>query len=111
MANNNKITINLTFNEYEFRRVKLMGTNPIIYTRTGWIGKEVLIIPVPITVTDRLIEKQYNKNIGQYNITIESDTIIKKTVKQHTNVGRIYVPKELIGLDCIIIEAPRLTNF
>lgn len=111
MTNNNKITIHLTFKEYEFRRVKLMGANPVIYTRMEWVGKEVLIMPVPITVTDRLIEKQHNKNTGQYNITIESDTILKKKVKPHTNIGRVYVPKELIGLDCIIIEAPNLDNF
>ena len=34
--NDNKITINLQFKEYEFRRVKHMGSNPVVYTTKDW---------------------------------------------------------------------------
>lgn len=109
--NDNKITINLQFKEYEFRRVKHMGTNPVIYTKKDWINKLVLIIPVPYNITDRYIETQYDEKTETYNVNIESDTILKKIVKKHDNIGRIYVNKDWGGLDCLIIEAPLLDNF
>lgn len=109
--NDNKINIQLSFKEYEFRRVKHMGTNATIYTTGDWINKLVLIIPVPYNITDRYIEAKYNEEEEYYTVGIESDTIIKKKVSQHKGIGRIYVPKELCGLDCLIIEAPNLDNF
>ena len=111
----NKIKINLKFKDYEFRRVTRMGETSVIYTKKEWVGKTVLIIPVPITVTDRWIERQqdFDERINDtiYDVTIESDTIIKKVIGVSSNVGRGYVPKELLGLDCLVIEAPFLNNF
>ena len=109
--NDNKINIQLSFKEYEFRRVKHMGNNATIYTTGDWINKLVLIIPVPYNITDRYIEAQYDEEKDVYTVGIESDTIIKKKVSRHKDIGRMYVPKELCGLDCIIIEAPYLDNF
>lgn len=92
-----------------------MGDNAVAYTDKSWVGKTVLIIPVPFNITDRWIERQqdFDETIGEmvYDVTIESDTIIKKQVGKHNNIGRIYVPKEMIGLDCLIVEAPFLNNF
>lgn len=88
-----------------------MGNNPVIYTKMDWVDKEVLIIPVGMNVTDRWIQKKWNNTIKNYDITIESDTVLKKTVKIHNNVGRVYVPKELIGYDCLVVESPNIENF
>ena len=111
----NKISIHLIFKDYEFRRVKMMGGNPVLYTTLDWVGKEVLIIPMPFNVTDRYIEslQDFDETLNEtvYDLTVSSDTIIKKTIKNGETVGRVYVPKELIGLDCLIIEAPFLNNF
>ena len=109
--NDNKISINLQFKKYEFRRVKQMGGNPVIYTTKDWINKMVLIIPVPYNITDRYIEAQYNEEDEHYNVTIESDIILKKRVIKHNTVGRVYVNKDWGGLDCLIIEAPLLDTF
>lgn len=83
----------------------------VIYTSKEWIGKDVSIIPVPIDVSDRLIEKCYDDENDCYEITIESKWIINKTVNDGGKIGRIYVPKHLLGLDCILIESPILDNF
>lgn len=109
--NDNKIKINLQFKEYEFRRVKLMGENPVVYTTQDWIGKMVLIIPVPYNLTDRYIEDQYDEEEECYKVSIESDIILKKRVMKHNTIGRVYVKKDWGGLDCLIIEAPLLDNF
>lgn len=109
--NDNKISINLQFKEYEFRRVKYMGSNPVVYTTQEWIGKMVLIIPVPLTVTDRWIESQYDEKDECYKVNIESDIILKKRVMKNNTIGRVYVNKDWGGLDCLIIEAPYLDNF
>ena len=107
----NKIKILLEFDNYEFRRVKLMGENPVLYTKKEWVGKNVLIIPVPFDVTDRLIEAKWDAELHCHRIIIETYTILKKKVGNSRNIGRIYVPKDFIGLDCLIIEAPKLNNF
>ena len=65
---------------------------------------------MPITITDRYIEKQYNEEKQEYKLTIESDVIYKKTIKSGTNVGRTYIPNELAGLDVLIIESPLIEN-
>ena len=109
--NENKISIELQFKDYEFRRVTRMGEYPVLYTTGEWINKEVLIIPVPYNVTDRLIEKCYDEELEAYKVSIISDTIIKKRVGKSRDIGRIYVPKDLLGLDCLIIKAPILDNF
>lgn len=88
-----------------------MGDNPVIYTTIDWVGKLVLIIPVPFNVTDRYIESTFDIDKEAYDVTIESDTIIKKRVGKSKSIGRIYVPKDLIGLDCLVIESPILDNF
>lgn len=106
-----EITINLKFKTYEFRRVKNMGSRVVIYTNKEWINKDVLIIPVPITVTDRWIEKHYDVKTNTYNISFTTNQILPKTIRTSGNIGRAYVPKEWVGLDCIIVEAPILDNF
>ena len=107
----NKISIHLEFKDFEFRRVKHMGANPVIYTTGDWINKLVLIIPVPYNITDRYIEAQYDEDDECYKVDIETDTIIKKRIGRSKNTGRVYMPKELCGLDCLIIKAPILDNF
>src|SRR5574344_2158584 len=109
--NDNKISINLQFKEYEFRRVKYMGSHPVVYTTQEWIGKLVLIIPVPYNITDRYIEAQYDEKDACYKVHIESDIILKKRVMKNSTIGRVYVNKDWGGLDCLIIEAPYLDNF
>lgn len=113
--NDNKINIQLSFKEYEFRRVKYMGGNPVVYTKQDWIGKKALIIPVPLTVTDRWIES-HRKEDGTITINIPTDgDIITKKIMPHGRkenpIGRAYVKQEWGGLDCLIIEAPILDNF
>ena len=64
------IKIDLTFNEYQFSRVKPTSSqSAIAYTNTSWVGKEVLIIPLPLNITERWIEK--HKKDEEYHITIE----------------------------------------
>ena len=111
----NEIIITLRFKEYEFRRVKYMGSNPVVYTTQEWIGKMVLIIPVPLTVTDRWIESHRQQD-GTITINIPTDgDIITKKIMPHGRkqkpIGRAYVKQEWGGLDCLIIEAPHLDNF
>ena len=106
-----KINIKITFKEYVFSRAKTTSnTSAIAYTPPSWVGKTVSIIPMPITITDRYIEKQYNEEKQEYKLTIESDVIYKKTIKSGTNVGRTYIPNELAGLDVLIIESPLIEN-
>lgn len=107
----NKISIHLEFKDFEFKRVKHMGDNAVVYTTGDWINKLVLILPVPYNITDRYIEAQYDIDCDCYKVDIETDTIIKKRVGRSKNNGRIYLPKELMGLDCLIIKAPILDNF
>ena len=59
----NEININLKFNEYEFRRVKTMGGKPIIYVDKEWVGEDVIILPVPLNITDRWIENTRPKMV------------------------------------------------
>ena len=106
----NEIKIQLKFKEYEFRRVKTMGGKPVAYTTLEWAKKEVIVIPLPFNITDRWIEKQFNQETGHYEITIESDTILKKRVGTLDNVGRIYIPKEYLGMDVLFIEPPKIPN-
>lgn len=107
----NNIKMNIRFKDYQFRRVKAMGKNPVIYLPKTWVGKYVSIIPMPINITDRLIDKCYDSQLGWYELTVESKCIINKTVTEGGKIGRVYVPKEWIGLDCLIIESPKLENF
>lgn len=105
-----QIEIRLKFNEYSFSRAKPTSSNSAIaYTKTSWVGKEVLIIPLPLNITDRWIEK--HKKDDEYQITIQTDTILKKTIKRGSNIGRVYLPSDMMGVDCLIIEAPKLNNF
>lgn len=107
MINITRITIQLTFKEYQFSRVKATSSqSAIAYTNTDWVDKEVSIIPMPITITDRYIESKYNEETQTYELNTETDVIYKKTVKQGKNIGRIYLPNNLIGLDVLIIETP-----
>ena len=104
----NEININLKFNEYEFRRVKTMGGKPIVYVDKDWIGEDVIVMPVPLDITDRWIEK--HKSEDGYNVIIQTDTIFRKKVSQLSNVGGLYIPKEYIGMDVLIIKTPKIKN-
>ena len=104
----NEININLKFNEYEFRRVKTMGGKPIVYVDKDWIGEDVIVMPVPLDITDRWIEK--HKSEDGYNVIIQTDTIFRKKVSQLSNVGGLYIPKEYIGMDVLIIKTPIIPN-
>ena len=101
----NEIILTLRFKEYEFRRAKAIGSGGVIYTTTDWIGKRVLVIPVPMTVTDRLIETTKDEN-DTYDVTFKNTPILYKEVKSSTTTGRIYIPNEYIGYDMLIIEEP-----
>ena len=105
----NEININLKFNEYEFRRVKTMGGKPIVYVDKDWVGEDVIILPVPLDITDRWIEKHKTED-GYYDITIQTDVIFNKTVSELSNVGGLFIPKEFIGLDVLIIKTPKIQN-
>ena len=107
MINITDIKIKLTFKEYQFSRVKATSSaSAIAYTNTSWVDKDVIAIPMKLTVTDRLIEHSWNDETQQYELTVESDVIFRKTVKQGANIGRIHLPNKFIGLDVLIIEAP-----
>ena len=107
MNNITNIQIKLTFKEYQFSRVKATSNaSAIAYTNKAWVDKEVIAIPMKLTVTDRLIEHSWNETTQQYELNVESDVIYKKTVKQGANIGRIHLPNKLIGLDVLIIDTP-----
>lgn len=106
----NKITISLTFRDYELRRVKPTGKRSLVYVRKDWVGKDVMIIPVQLNITDRWIEKHRDKRTGKCYINIKSDRIINKEVKPMKGTGRIYMPNELLGIDVLIIESPIIEN-
>ena len=105
------IEVKIKFKEYQFSRVKpTTGNSAIIYTNTDWINREVIIIPMKLNITDRLIEKKYNPETEEYELTVETDLILKKTIKKGKNIGRAYLPTELIGLDMLIIPKPQIEN-
>ena len=106
-----EIKINLKFKEYQFCRVKpTTGNSAIIYTNTDWINREVIIIPMKLDVTDRYIESKFNPEWETYEMTVETDIILKKTIKGGKNIGRAYLPTELIGIDMLIIPKPNIEN-
>lgn len=100
----NEIKATIKFHEYEFRRVKTMGNTPIIYTSEEWIGKKVCVIPLPLTITDRSIEKIKKGNT--YTLTTPIREIKRMTVRDGRSVGRISAPSSWIGLDVLVIEEP-----
>ena len=63
-----------------------------------------------LTVTDRYIENCWNDETQTYTITAETDIILKKNVGNGSNVGRISLPNNLIGLDVLIVESPTIEN-
>lgn len=103
-----EIRATIKFTEYEFRRVKTMGNAPVIYTKEEWIGKQVSVIPVPITINDRFIEK--NKNKETYILEIPIREIKRMIVRDGQSVGRISAPSSWIGLDVLVIEEPNYTD-
>lgn len=111
MINITNIKIKLTFNEYQFSRVKATSSaSAIAYTNTAWVDKDVIAIPMKLTVTDRLIEHSWNEKTQQYEVTVESDVIFRKTVKQGANIGRIHLPNRFIGIDVLILETPYIED-
>ena len=111
MINITEININLKFKEYQFSRVKPSSNVNIAYTNKEWVGKQVLVIPVNMNITDRYIESQYDETTKEYILTLNSPVILSKKVHKGANIGRITLPKEWIGYDVLIIEPPNLTNF
>ena len=106
-----KIEVKLNFKEYQFSRVKPTTVkSSVVYTNPEWINREVCIIPMPLTMTDRLIEKSLNNETHEYELLTETDLIIKKTIKKAKNIGRTYLPLELAGLDVLIIPVPQIEN-
>ena len=104
----NEIIGKIKFNNYEFRRVKTMGNVPIVYTKEDWIGKAVCVIPMPITINDRIIEKE--KEGDSYSIEVPLMEIKRMVVRDGKKVGRISVPSSWIGLDVLVIEEPDYAN-
>ena len=97
--------INLRFKKYLFKRAKATTSGALAHTPKDWIGEKVLVIPVPMTVTDRLIETTKDEN-DTYDVTFKNTPILYKEVKSSTTTGRIYLPNEYIGYDMLIIEQP-----
>ena len=105
----NEITITVEFKEYRYTRIKPMGSSNVAYTSKDWVGKKICLIPLPFNVTDRYIESKCKTQEG-YKLTIKGTKIINKTVSKGSNVGIVYTPKELLGMDALIIEAPNYDN-
>lgn len=100
----NEIKTTLKFKEYCFSRVKPTN-NGVAYTPINWCNKKATIIPLPYTISEKIIEKQCKSEEG-YTLTIPTIQILTKTIKEGSNIGYIYLPKEWIGLDVLIIETP-----
>ena len=106
-----KILVKLEFKEYQLSRCKpSTKTSAVIYTKKSWIDREVCIIPMKLDITDRYIESQFNPETETYTMTVETDTILRKTIKNRQNIGRTYLPTELIGIDMLIIPKPVIEN-
>ena len=105
-----EINAKITFDSYEFRRVKPMGSNCVLYTKQNLIGKEVCIIPVDMHTTDRWIESQKRED-GNYHISLKIREVIRKKVAEGGNTGRVYMPVRYLGVDCIVADAPKLDYF
>ena len=105
------ITVTLTFKKYNFSRVKLVSKKGVAYTPTTWVGKTVCAIPVPITVTDRMIDSTYDETTETYKFTTHTDRIIQRKVTTGSNIGRLNLPIDLVGVDVIIIETPIYDDF
>ena len=106
-----KINAKLTFKEYAFLRVKnTTGSSAAIYTSPEWVGQTVSIIPMKLNVTDRYIESCKDEETGQYRLEAETDVIFKKTINAGKNIGRAYLPKDLIGMDVLVIKSPTIQN-
>ena len=105
-----RLHIKVTFKDYEFRRAKATPNGALAHTTQDWIGKQVIVMPMPMTVTDRLIESNYDETAEEYTMTFKDTPILNKQVKASTTTGRIYLPKEYIGLDVLILEEPHYNH-
>ncbi len=105
-----EIIAKIDFDSYEFRRVKPMGHNCVVYTKPHLIEKEVCIIPVDMHTTDRYIETCKGDD-GTYHIYIPCKEILLKTVSKGKSTGRVYLPRKFVGQDVLIIEPPQLDYF
>lgn len=105
-----ELVIRLKFDKYDLCRVKPFNKVGIAYPSVEWIGKDVLVIPVTYVISEKIIERNLEDD-GYYYLQMETDTIIHKNVKNGKSVGRIYVPKELIGADVLIVDAPKIEYF
>lgn len=101
-----EITATIRFKDYVFSRVKPTN-NGVAYTPTTWVGKTVNIIPVPYTISEKIIQKEHQKEDGTYEISIPVTQIIIKKIGTGKNVGYAYLPNTWIGLDVLIIETPQ----
>ena len=105
------IEVKISFKEYEFRRVKpTTEKSSVAYTNPEWINREVSNIPMPLNMTDKKKKKSLNNETHEYELLVETDLIIKKTIKKAKNIGRTYLPLELAGLDVLIIPVPQIEN-
>ena len=106
-----RINVKLTFTEYAFLRVKnTTGSSAAIYTTPDWVGQTVSVIPMKLDVTDRYIETCWNEETQQYELEAETDVIFKKNINAGKNIGRAYLPKDLIGMDVLVIKTPTIQN-
>lgn len=101
----NEIKINLKFKDYKICKVKPFSNTAIIYPKKEWIGKRVCAIPLPYTISEKIIERGKNEE-DIYELTLQTDAIIPKIVKDGSNVGRCYINQEFVGAEMLIIEAP-----
>lgn len=100
----NEIKTTLKFKDYCFSRVKPTNQG-VAYAPAEWCGKKVTVTPLPYTISEKVIEKQYKVDDG-YELSIPTTTILTKTIKKGANIGYVYLPKEWIGLDVLMIETP-----
>jgi len=101
----NDIQLTIRFKEYQLCRVKATNQG-VAYTHKGWVGKTTTIIPMPYSISEKVIERECKNDDGTYSIITYANTMITKPIHDGKNVGRVYLPKEWIGLDVLIIEAP-----
>lgn len=106
-----QIQIRLKFKKYQFKRVKRTGNQNVAYVDKEWIGKQVVVIPVNLHITDRYIESNYDEEKQEYNLTLDSPAILPKNVNKGKNIGRVNLQSRWAGYDVLIIEEPNLDNF
>lgn len=101
----NEITLKLKFKNYEFRRVKYMGGNPIIYTKKRMDREKSINNPSPINSNrplDRIPPKRrwnhHNKHTNRWRHHNQKNNAPRQKRKPHrqsicqTRMGRTRLP-------------------